>query len=80
MRLKICQAPCDLLQGDEGGQRLSFVDFTGRLITLNPIFGCNQFDSSPGLWAATAAIATAQASRPGVLPKLIVTKYRTEGA
>ena len=55
MRLKIFQAPCDLLQGDEGGQRLSFVDFTGRLITLNPIFGCNQFDSSPGLWAATAA-------------------------
>ena len=39
---------------------------------------CNQSDSSPGLWAATAASYCT--SRPGELPKLIATEYRTQGA
>ena len=51
---------------------------TGRLSTLSSIFGCNQSDSSPGLWAATAASYCP--SRPGELPKLIATEYRTQGA
>ena len=42
---------------------------TGQLRNLSPIFGGNQFGSSPGLWAATAQ-----------LPKLIATEYRTQGA
>ena len=45
---------------------------------MSPIFGGNEFESSPGVWAATAASYCP--SRPGELQKLIATEYRTQGA
>ena len=71
------------IQGGPSGRGQPFVDFeircTGWPVTLIPLFCCNQFGESPGLWAATAA--SYFPSRPAARgsSKLIATEYRTQG-